>query len=813
MGFWADLKEAAKNQIEHGGKVSDWFCGIRIISIIAGAICSIGLVLGIISVFSEISDLTRQNIQENCEHRRVDEDTMYLDRLNEVVVAKCKDCGLEKYLESTKTTEVLYKPTCLSTGSEEITVIPVDYPEYVFKTTKTLYMTSCKDIEIVSPRVASTCTTKGTTETTKCTLCKTVYPGTSLPLLEHNLEEVGYVAPTCTSTGLTSIKDCSECDYTEGTQEVIELLPHTYLDEEKYTVEATYDRGEHIIRVCHECSHEELLEYTSLPEVSEYFEYELDDESKTATLKGVKTSNKELVIPGEINTYPVNEIPSTLFKENTIIEKITIEEGIKTIGKEAFKNCSSLKEINFPTSLESIEESAFENCDELRKVVVDTGIIKTKAFSSCSNLRIVETGKKVRLQDNSFYDCEKLIFFKFGNYANGRRNVFDKEGTYGSTIDDIDSYVTLTSGPYSNLDDYYKGETSEDVIIIKDGFYYYKDKNNDNLLLSIDRPLETNIEIPSYIDYVTGNTFRGMENQLDSLIVPDSVTRIYPTDRFYKNLKIYFKGEDCLGENREIGAKITDPSTNEEITYKSVRYYYSETNQETGGPYWYYDENKNIVEHEYPYINFGSIDYFAFGDGFTYGYNGSTYNEETYASLVMNDLGLLSHTVKGSAKVSYAYIENGKRLYNYIPTYSMSSPEVISVMGGINDFLNNVPLGDENNQDLTTFYVSVQHNIDYFVQEYGNEFLFFITPLKQFNVDQTNNVGASLEDYVNIIKKVCELNNIPVLDLYNLIDYSEITDPASDGLYPTEEFTKEVIVPEISKFIEENYKQFVLENS
>ena len=171
------------------------------------------------------------------------------------------------------------------------------------------------------------------------------------------------------------------------------------------------------------------------------------------------------------------------------------------------------------------------------------------------------------------------MFFKFPSYVgNGRIKFFDTKMRYGTTIDDISNYVTVTSGNYSLLDDFYNGESSDDVIKEVDGFYYYKDpKTNQNILISIDKE-EKNIILPTYsshgvsIKVVDGNIFRGMENDLDSIFIPKSIDSIGTCELFYKNLKIYYEGEDILGTSREIGGTYIDLITNEIITYKSIRY-------------------------------------------------------------------------------------------------------------------------------------------------------------------------------------------------------------------------------------------------
>lgn len=583
-------KKEARENYKSGNSVGDSISSARIKDKLAMFFVIIAVV-GI--VFSFISNGVSKS-KYICTHNKLDFETVRFDEGREEIVVNCSKCKVGRVLKHKVETVVLEEPTCQSEGLKKETYTCVNYPKYVFEKSETIDKIACDKKTVLSERVESTCIKQGVEATTKCSMCEQIYYGQRLPYAPHTLEEFGYVAPTCISTGTTAINKCNVCGYTEGEPQEIPKTAHNLND--TYTVDATYEKGGYVVGKCDGCDYEELLEYNSLPLVGEVFEYELDDQTLTAKLISIKTENKEIVIPGSINGYEFSEITSNLFKGNTNVEKVTINEGVKKISDEAFKNCTSLREIVFPDSLETIGESAFENCSEIRKVVVNNGEINTKAFANCSNLRIVEVGANVILKNDCFYDCFKIIFFKFPSYyGSGRRKIFDSQGRYGNNNDDIAYYVTLTSGYHSGFDNYYYGETSDEVITILDGFYYYKNYTQ-KVLLSIDLP-QKNVIIPSYIKMIHGNTFRGMADSLDSILVPKSVDRISVCELFYKNLKIYFEGVDVLGNDREIGATVIDPSTGDITTYKTIRYFYSETNKNDGKLYWHYDENNNVVEY------------------------------------------------------------------------------------------------------------------------------------------------------------------------------------------------------------------------
>lgn len=67
--------------------------------------------------------------------------------------------------------------------------------------------------------------------------------------------------------------------------------------------------------------------------------------------------------------YLKKKIPEWCFDKIDLGENnIVINEGIETIGFDAFYSCASLEEITLPSSLKEIGASVFNNCKNLRKV-------------------------------------------------------------------------------------------------------------------------------------------------------------------------------------------------------------------------------------------------------------------------------------------------------------------------------------------------------------------------------------------------------------------------------------------------------------
>lgn len=76
------------------------------------------------------------------------------------------------------------------------------------------------------------------------------------------------------------------------------------------------------------------------------------------------------------------------YEFNDDIVKITVEEGIKTIGESAFANCHNVEEVNLPESLERINDEAFFECGNFEQFTIPANItyVGDCVFSDCENL-------------------------------------------------------------------------------------------------------------------------------------------------------------------------------------------------------------------------------------------------------------------------------------------------------------------------------------------------------------------------------------------------------------------------------------------
>ena len=98
------------------------------------------------------------------------------------------------------------------------------------------------------------------------------------------------------------------------------------------------------------------------------FEYAVNEDGE-ATITKYTGSDTAVTIPSELGGKPVIAIGNYAFEKNTTVTSLTIPEGVKRIGSNAFAYCS-VKEVTIPKSVESIGDRAFHSCYGL-----ETGMI------------------------------------------------------------------------------------------------------------------------------------------------------------------------------------------------------------------------------------------------------------------------------------------------------------------------------------------------------------------------------------------------------------------------------------------------------
>lgn len=152
--------------------------------------------------------------------------------------------------------------------------------------------------------------------------------------------------------------------------ETVEAAEKTIYDPEKFDYE---ENGNGMITIT---AFPQKSYHDGTIEIPEYF-----DNKKVTALEDTGVSYSEhvkvLTIPGSITVIP------GIFDNHTLLESVTLENGVQEIKANAFRNDKKLSSVSLPNSLTKIGESAFEFCYGLSSITLLNGLttIGSQAFA------------------------------------------------------------------------------------------------------------------------------------------------------------------------------------------------------------------------------------------------------------------------------------------------------------------------------------------------------------------------------------------------------------------------------------------------
>ncbi len=118
------------------------------------------------------------------------------------------------------------------------------------------------------------------------------------------------------------------------------------------------------------------------------FEYKVMENRGDTVITKYIGESKDVVIPHEIEGYPVKYIDwKTFYKSD--IESIVLPDTLELIVEGSFSGCDNLHTVDFgsPKKLIIMSE-AFLNCSSLKKIILPSGVteIESKAFYGCESV-------------------------------------------------------------------------------------------------------------------------------------------------------------------------------------------------------------------------------------------------------------------------------------------------------------------------------------------------------------------------------------------------------------------------------------------
>ena len=142
--------------------------------------------------------------------------------------------------------------------------------------------------------------------------------------------------------------------------------------------------------------------------------YDLDSNTKTASVAKNKTASGDIVIPEKVSygnvEYTVTSLGDKSFWCCSKLKSIRIPNTVTSIGWWALYGCSSLEKIEIPNSVNYIGKQAFSACYSLESIIIPSSVTQIQGllFSQCNNIRSI-----VVAQNNKVYDsrdnCNAII--------------------------------------------------------------------------------------------------------------------------------------------------------------------------------------------------------------------------------------------------------------------------------------------------------------------------------------------------------------------------------------------------------------------
>ena len=143
----------------------------------------------------------------------------------------------------------------------------------------------------------------------------------------------------------------------------------------------------------------------------EQFTYQLTSDGKSAVMVGYTGDDADVIIPENVDGYPVVAIGAHMFAYNEKIKTVQIPAGIISIGNMAFFKCKNLQGIDIPEGIILIEECCFGDCQSLAEVNFPESleVIGRFSFLQCLNLTEISFGESLTsIGPGAFQLCASL---------------------------------------------------------------------------------------------------------------------------------------------------------------------------------------------------------------------------------------------------------------------------------------------------------------------------------------------------------------------------------------------------------------------
>ncbi len=273
-----------------------------------------------------------------------------------------------------------------------------------------------------------------------------------------------------------------------------------------------------------------IYPYHYIPYYSEYGTIYYVVENNEACIVACDEYVTDLVIPSEIEGYPVTGIAAQAFSSNSNLKTVIISDGITYIGEQAFSDCDSLESVSIPGTVSVI--SSFDNCDNLKNVQIAEGVtaIDEGAFAFSGRLSFTS----IKLPESLEY---------IGDAA------FQATGLTCLEIPANVNYIGFVNGLTSFFEKFVISEENEYYCADENGVLFNKDKTT---LVAFPGGYDvTSYTVPEGVTTISPYAFAG-NISLKEITLPEGLKEIgeyaFAEMPFVEKIIIPSTVE-CIGEN------------------------------------------------------------------------------------------------------------------------------------------------------------------------------------------------------------------------------------------------------------------------
>ena len=403
--------------------------------------------------------------------------------------------------------------------------------------------------------------------------------------------------------------------------------------------------------------------------IKDDFRYYEDVEDSTVILLEYLGNAKEVAIPS-FDNYDIR-FTNGLFRNNTVIEKVTLNNKVTFIGEGAFYGCKNLRSFD-SLNLKDIPYQAFYECYSLGSInLPNVESIGSYAFQYCAILNVINFPKVKTIGTYAFYGCKNIKQLELPETLT---DIYDNAFYYcNSLIEVINKSGLSISNNYSNgsVGRYTRSiitDIADSILKTENGFVYYV-YSDDKILFDIVDKTTKKLVIPADYKYIYQGALRGVALEELTLNVMDNY------------LGYYFGAEYHDDSDGNVPDTLKKVILNEGITTIPEYAFYDCPNiEETTIP----STVTSIGDYAFEGANFEKL---VLEEGVQYiGRNAFAYNNslisvslpttlETISSGAFYKCGLLqSVTIKeGTTSIGYEAFEDCKSLYTIVIPSTISS--------------------------------------------------------------------------------------------------------------------------------------------